>query len=326
LTLLDASSLAAAQEIQADARVKSAASASSGSAVSLNSSLTCLVRNLLGRPLSGISVEVRDIKTHATVTSAISGPNGAAVFYGLAPGRYEVTVADGLLPPRRELQVDRGDSQTVLELPLSQAHEGQTVSVRALAIPHNAKEALGAATDAWQKQQWKKARAQVMRALSLWPGYGAGMALLGFLDLQDGALEQACANLTRAIEAEPNSPLVYIALGSAYNSMKRYEDALAVLSVFPSVSADTWQVHYEQARAFIGLRKYEAGLQEINSSQQLTRQDAAVLHLAKAHALLGLHRNAEAAVELETIVRNQPRGPYASDAQSLLAALRSQKQ
>jgi tetratricopeptide (TPR) repeat protein len=281
---------------------------------------------LLGRPLSGISVEVRNIKTHSTITSAISGPNGAVVFYGLPPGRYEVTVAGGLLPPRREMLVDAGDSQTVLELPLSQLHAGETVSVRQLTIPHNAIEALDAATDAWQKQQWKKARVQATQALLLYPGYGAALALLGFLDLQAGDLEQACANLKRAIESDPNSALAYVALGSAYNSMKRYEAALEALSVFPSVSADSWQVHYEQARAFIGLREYELGLREIDSSQQLAKQDPAVLRLGKAHALLGLHRNSEAAAELETIVRNQPNGPYTSDAQSLLAALRSQKQ
>jgi tetratricopeptide (TPR) repeat protein len=248
------------------------------------------------------------------------------VFYGLLPGRYEITAAGGLLPPRREMQVDGGDSQTVLELPLSQLTAGETVSVRQLTIPHNAKEALDAATDAWQKQRWKKARSEATQALSLYPGYGAALALLGFLDLQDGNLELACTNLKRAIESDPNSALAYVALGSAYNSMKRYEAALEALSVFPSIAADTWQVHYEQARAFIGLRKYELGLREIDASQRLAQQDPAVLHLGKAHALLGLHRNSEAAAELETIVRKQPNGPYTSDAQSLLATLRSQKQ
>ena len=71
------------------------------------------------------------------------------------------------------------------------ASNSATVSVRELAVPRAAKQAVDAATDAWQKQQWKKARAQATRALALYPGYGAALALLGYLDLQDGALEQA---------------------------------------------------------------------------------------------------------------------------------------
>jgi tetratricopeptide (TPR) repeat protein len=132
--------------------------------------------------------------------------------------------------------------------------------------------------------------------------------------------------LKRAIESDPNSALAYVTLGSAYNSMKRYDAALEALSVFPSVSADNWQVHYELARSYVGLRNYESGLREINYSLRLARQDPAVLHLAKAHVLLGLHRNSEAVPELETILRTQPHGPYAPEAQSLLATLRSHDQ
>jgi tetratricopeptide (TPR) repeat protein len=281
---------------------------------------------LLGRPLSGISVEVRNIQTHSTITRALSGPNGAVVFQSLLPGRYEITVAGGLLPPRREMQVDGGDSHAVLELPISQLKAGETVSVRQLTVPRKAQEALEAASDALQKQDWTKARAQATRALTLHPDYAAALSLLGYLDLQDGNPEMASDDVKRAIETDPNSALAYLTLGSAYNSLKRYEAALEALSVFPSVSADTWQLHYEVARSYMGLRKFELGLIEINLAQKLAPQDPAVLILGKAHALAGLHRNSEAIAELEMLLHKQPKGPFAPDAQSFLAILRSQKQ
>ncbi len=178
--------------------------------------------------------------------------------------------------------------------------------------------------DAWQKGDWKKMREQATRAVALHPDYGAALALLGFLDLQDGNPELACPELKRAIEFDPNSALAYVSLGSAYNSMKQYDAALEALSVFPSVSADNWQVHYELARSYIGLRRYESGLREVNTSLHLSRSDQGVLHLAKAHVLLGMRRNAEAIPELENILRTQPNGPYAAEAQKLLLTLRSQ--
>ena len=316
----------AAQTNQADAKLNPPALTNASSPATVQGSLTYHLQNTLGRPLTGISVEVRNLQTHSVVSSANTGRDGTVSFRNLPPGRYDVTVAGGILPPRREVQIDASDSHFAVELPLLQpnARGVETVSVRQLTIPRKAREALNAAMEAWQKYDWKKMREQATRALALHPDYGAALALLGFLDLQDGNPELACPELKQAIEFDPNSALAYVSLGSAYNSMKQYDAALEALSVFPSVSADNWQVHYELARSYIGLRDYESGLREINYSLQLAQHDPAVLHLAKAHVLLGMRRNAEAVPELETILRTQPHGPYAAEAQNLLATVRSQ--
>ncbi len=316
----------AAQTDQADAKLNPPALTNASSPATVQGSLTYHLQNTLGRPLTGISVEVRNLQTHSVVNSANTGRDGTVSFRNLPPGRYDVTVAGGILPPRREVQIDASDSHFSVELPLLQpsAQGVETVSVRQLTIPRKAREALNAAMEAWQKYDWKKMREQATRALALHPDYGAALALLGFLDLQDGNLELASPELKRAIEFDPNSALAYVSLGSAYNSMKQYDAALEALSVFPSVSADNWQAHYELARSYIGLRDYGSGLREINASLRLSQHDPAVLHLAKAHVLLGMRRDAEAVPELETILRTQPRGPYAVEAQNLLARVRSQ--
>ena len=237
-------------------------------------------------------------------------------------------MAGGILPPRREVQIDASDSHFGVELPLSppDARGVEIVSVQQLTIPRKASEALNAAMEAWQKYDWKRMRQQTTRALALHPNYGAALALLGFLDLQEGNPELACPELKRAIESDPNSALAYVSLGSTYNSMKQYDAALEALSVFPSVSADNWQAHYELARSYTGLRNYESGLREINSALHLAQHDPAVLHLAKAHVLLGLRRNSEAVSELETILRTRKDSPYAAEARNLLAAVRSHGQ
>jgi len=323
--LVLAAALASAQSNQTDAKLSPPALASPATAS--RASLICHLRNTFGQPLTGISVEIRDLKTHSIITSVPTGPDGAVEFRDLSPGRYEITVAGGILPPRREVQMDGHDSQFTLQLPLSppNGRSSPTVSVQQLTMPRQAIDALNAATEAWKKYDWKRARTQATRALELQPGYGAALSILGFLDLQDGKLELACADLKHAIESDPGSGLAYLTLGATYNSMKRYEEAVEALSVFPSVAVDTWQVHYELARSFIGLRKYELGLQEIGQAQRLTHDDRPLLRLGKAHALLGLHRSSEATAELETILLKQPDSPFASDARTLLSAVRSQK-
>ncbi len=328
ILLLTTSLAVTAQTNQANAKLNPPTLTNAASLAPLHGSLTYHLQNTFGRPLIGISVEVRNVKSHSIMASARTGQDGTVSFYNLPPGRYEVTVAGGILPPRREIQFDTTDSHFGVELPLSQpnARGVETVSVQQLTIPRQAREALNAAMEAWQKYDWKKVRQQATRALALHPDYGAALAVLGFLDLQDGKPEVACPELKRAIAFDPNLALAYVTLGSAYNSMKQYDAALEALSVFPSVSADNWQVHYELARSYIGLRSYELGLREIDYSLQLSQHDPAVLHLAKAHVLLGMRKNAEAVPELETVLRTQPNGPYASEAKNLLAAVRSHSQ
>ena len=144
------------------------------------------------RPLTGISVEVRNLQTHSVVSSSTTGRHGAVAFRDLPLGRYEVTVAGGILPPRRDAQVDASDSHVALQLPLSQPNEGsgETVSIQQFTVPRKARAVLNAATEAW-----KKVREQATRALALHLNYGAALSVLGFLDLQDGSLEVTCANL-----------------------------------------------------------------------------------------------------------------------------------
>ena len=323
--LLAASLAATAQTNQANAKLNPPALPDASSRATLHGSLTYHLRNMFGHPLAGISVEVRNAQTHSIVRSATTGREGTAAFQDLPVGRYEVTLAGGILPPRREVQLDARDNQLTASLPLSppSARAREVVSVQQLTIPHRAREALDAATVAWQKYDWKKAREQASRALAMHPHYAAALSLLGYLDVQSGNLKNACAELEQAIAYDPSSAFAYLTLGAAYNSLKRYDAALQALSVFPSVSDDKWQLHYEIARSYLGMHDYEAGLREIDYSLKIAQPSPAVLHLAKAHALLGLHRSPEATAELETMLREDPKSPFVPDAQNLLAVIRA---
>lgn len=290
-------------------------------------SLLVNVRNKAGQPLSGISVEVRDLQTHAMLASARSEQDGALRFSDLPIGTFELTVAGGILPPRETVRVGNAVSVLSLTLPLSLAESvgsSHAVSVQQLSVPHGAQEALDKASGAWRRGDLKKAHELASHALAVDPSYGRALALLGFLDLQEGNAAVAAGELKQALTFDPDCPLAYVTLGSALNSMRQYIAALQALSVFPSVSADMWQAHYETARSYMGLRNFELALQELNRAQQLAREDPEVLHLGKAHALLALHRSPEAVIELQTVVRKDPAGAYATEAKTFLTSLEAQ--
>jgi len=51
----------------------------------------------------------------------------------------------------------------------------------------------------------------------------------------------------------------------------------------------------------------------------LDNQNSEVIHLGKAHALLGLKDYSAARAELETVITNSPNGPYTAEARQLAA-------
>lgn len=90
-----------------------------------------------------------------------------------------------------------------------------------------------------------------------------------------------------------------------YNAQLRFDDAQEFTQHAVATGANTWDLQYEIARVLIGKRQYESALETAETALQL-KQRGSLLHLAKAHALLGLRRYSQAATELSTYLRYQP--------------------
>lgn len=76
----------------------------------------------------------------------------------------------------------------------------------------------------------------------------------GMMDVEQGRYPEAVANLQRVLEAEPNVPVAYIQLGTAYTRLKDYEKALPVLRKAVELKADNAMAQYE-----LGLALFETG-------------------------------------------------------------------
>jgi Flp pilus assembly protein TadD len=289
--------------------------------------ITCTLQDTVGRPVSGLFVEVRSAAPPLELAKAPTLPNGTITFRGLAAGAYNVTVAGGLLLPPKRVQLESPNTtvmfQLPITLPLAPGHRGNTVSVDQLAIPEAAKEALRKAYDAWEKSDVGQSRELATHALQLHPDYGAAISLLGILDLQDGHPADAIASLLRAVHYNPNSPRTYLALASAYNELHQNANALQSLTIMAKLLPDTWQLHYETGRAYLGQGLFDDAIDEFDRAQRLAQQSAMVVHLGKAHALIGLREYPAARAELETVLRKSPAGPYTAESRELAGLLDS---
>jgi len=119
--------------------------------------------------------------------------------------------------------------------------------------------------------------------------------------------EPAEKSLQAAIRSDPNyCAAAYIILARVYNTEGRYDEAQAAAERATSAGVDSWSVQYEIARVLIGKGEYENALAIADTV--LRSKHGSLLHVAKAHALLGLRRYPESATELRNYLRYEPGG------------------
>lgn len=290
--------------------------------------ITCTLLDAVGHPVSDLTIEIRSTASTLDRVSAVTQPDGSVSFQGLTAGAYDLTVAGAILLPTRRVNIDGSSATLVLKLPITlpqlPGRQDETVSVEQLSVPEKAREALRKAYEAWERNDAAQSRMLAIRALQLHPYYGPALSLLGILELNDGHPADAIIGLQQAVQYNPDSPRTYLALASAYNELHNNTDALHALSIMAKFLPDSWQLHYETGRAYLGQGRFDSALNEFNRAQQLVQPQRAVLHVAKAHALLGLRNYPAARAELETVIRSSPDGPYAAESRQLAVLLDSQ--
>lgn len=173
--------------------------------------------------------------------------------------------------------------------------------------------------DAWQKQKTDEAQAKLDRALKIYPGFPDALVFSGFMQGSQGNWHQAEEHIQAAIQSDPNYCPAYIILAGIYNTEGRYDEAQEAAQQPVCAGANSWTLQYEIARVLIGKGEYEHALAITDAS--LRGNHGSLMHVARAHALLGLRRYLEATTELRNYLHYQPSGEGSQDARDILERL-----
>lgn len=271
------------------------------------------VRSSDDKPARDARVELLSTSSGQIVASTYTGQNGTFDFSNIPNGSYEVSVVSGLDEVRERVDLRSGISMVNLRLQRAGAAAAaevgnrSTVSVAQLSVPGKARKAFKKAQEAMTKQDLVAASRYVEEALAEHPEYSEALTLRGILKLDAGKLDEACDDFDHAIKADNNYPLAYFAMGAAYNMKSRWDDALRTIDRGLALAPDSWQAYFEMGKAFLGKGSYEAAVRQLNKAQDLGPKDYTLIHLVKAHALLGLKNYAEAMAELQWYIEKSPR-------------------
>jgi predicted Zn-dependent protease len=272
------------------------------------------------------------VELHATAGSVIrsgyTGYNGAFEFQGLPAGSYEVVVTDGAAQFTEHVQAQGGFNTVSVRVPgrlasASPAGDGNTVSVAQMKVPQKARDAFHKAQKALAKSNLAEASSQLQNALTLYPDFAEALTMRGLLSIQENKIEPALADLEKSVQLDQGNALGYLILGSAYNLLSRFDDAIRMIDRGVALSPNSWQGYFEMGKSYLGKLDYQTALKHLNKAAALAPKEYAPLHLARANAYLALKNYPEAMGELESFLERDPQGPESLHVRKTLEQVRS---
>jgi tetratricopeptide (TPR) repeat protein len=203
----------------------------------------------------------------------------------------------------------------------------QTVSVNQLRAPGKARKALDRARQALIHGRLEQAAAQIDRALKVYPNFALAFVTRGSLRIRQNRLEEASIDFQQAIRNDPNLGAGYLGLGATYNLQGRYNEALVPLDQSLQRLPNVWLPHFQIAISYYHSGQYEPALRELTKAEKIGASNpddwAAMLYL-KAEVLLRLNDYSATENNLEQIVARAPKSLAAKLSAQELERLRAQ--
>jgi Flp pilus assembly protein TadD len=294
---------------------------------------------------SGQPSDVKTVKVNLETTSSMGGSStvtdqeGTFRFNNLRPGRYSVVVDAGKQyeAPRETVDIDpgqMGDKQVNIQLRFKAGADPALAG-----IPKNALDLYEKGTAAAQKGDPQSASEFLGKAVSAYPNFPIALSELGLQYLKLKQMDKAAEVFEALLKLKPDDATGHLNLGIAlYNQSvtllgdKKVDESnqkaaqaethlrLAIKSNSPGPSA-----HYYLGMTLIRLRQYGEAQKELELAISNGGEN-----LPQAHRYLGglyqtVHRNKDAADELEKYLKLEPKAADAERIRGIIKDLRSKQ-
>jgi tetratricopeptide (TPR) repeat protein len=203
------------------------------------------------------------------------------------------------------------------EAPTSQS----SVTVTELRISSKIRKVAANAERALLRHDPRKAEKLADEALRSQPEYARALVVKAILRVNEGKVEDGIALVQRAIASDHEFPEAYVALGAAYNLLRKYAAAREALTAALRLAPEMWQAHLEMSKVLLAFAHFEEGLKELDRTEELDHQHTPETCLLKGWALMKLQRYAESRGELKEFLKLAPESSQAAPARQWLAQM-----
>ena len=204
-------------------------------------------------------------------------------------------------------------------------------------IPDKAREEFekgAAAVALGKKENLEEAVVHLEKAVAIYPQYLQAELMLGttYMDLQQ--FDKAELALKKTVDIDPKAANALFALGEIYLRQKKNEDAEKVLLRGLQIEDRSYRGHLTLARTYIAIaakikdenenRPFRVkAYDQVNEALKYNSELAQARWL-KGNLLISVGRDADAQHELEEYLRLDEKGPFASQAKTLIEKIKKE--
>lgn len=291
-------------------------------------SLTVTVHDGKNAPVADAHVDVRCSMGNQGSVSGYTNRAGMFEASGVPNGTCEIVVQKGLDQVTERTDVGAGVGMVLVRLDANERADAEagnnaTVSLAQYKVPKKARDQFNKAREAVDARKLNDAGKYLAKALEIHPEYAEALTLRGLMKLEAKQTDAALEDFDHAIKADGAYSFAYLAMGAAYNSAQKFDDALRVLDRGVALAPQSWQGYFEIGKAQIGKGEYAASIRALDKAQEMSANKYPLVHLVKAHAMLALKQYPDAMGELQAFVDQAPMAPQVGAARETLEQVKA---
>ena len=297
-----------------------------GSAQTSDASRPTLIHGLIltaqGQPVDRATVEVRNLRGMKIAAGFTDSAGKFAITTTAKAGEYVLLVAKELQIGDKRITLDQLDREVEIALPgtsgsaAKTSQQTYTVSAQELRVPAKARAHLKLAHQEFIKLNFAGAEREIDQALQVDSICAAAFSMRAFLRLASRDPSRAIEDATHALVLDSDEANAYVALATAYNSLREFESAETAAQQALQRLPDFWQGRLELTKALYGEGRLVLALRELDE----LNNDFPDVHLVRANILQRLDRSQEAAEEFSEFLRESPNDPRSEQVKRIVGS------
>ena len=266
------------------------------------------------------------------IADAYTGDEGATDFGDLATGSYHLLISgegiDDADSGRVEVEARDGVQSLFVTVKrsadspaLAKKSNALTVSAVELNIPDAAKKDFDNARTWMAKQNWSRAKDELMKAVATYPQYASAYNNLGVVYARLGDRTHERESLQTAIRLDDHFAAALVNLATMAVVDHNLREAEPLLNRATSADPDNVQTLVLLAKVQFAQQHWEAAVATCHKVHFVHLGEEPFGHYIAAQALQRQNRPADAATELHTFLEEEPTGPRADAVRKEMAAM-----
>jgi len=264
------------------------------------------------------------------IGDSYTGDDGTADFADLTTGNYHLLVSgDGIEETDSgPVEVNAGDAAQSLFVTVRRSGETAvatrnpaTVSAVELNIPAGAKRDFDNARTFMAKQNWNKARDELMKAVAAYPQYASAYNNLGVVYARLGDRAHERESLQAAVRLDDHFAAALVNLATMAVVDHNLPEAEPLLNRAAAADPNNVQTLVLLAKVQFARQHWEAAVATCHKVHFVHLGEEPFGHYIAAQALERENRRSDAASELHTFLEEEPTGPRADAVRKEMAAM-----